>query len=74
MVKALEEGSAEERLDIGCIAAHGYFVWNNHTGAYDVTTGEKAATRLLFKLISALQRRATVPMIDVQMYAEWLSK
>ena len=36
--------------------------------------GGKPATAFLFKLISQLQFSGTVPMIDVQAYAEWLSK
>ena len=32
----------------------------------------KAATAFLFELISRLQEMATVPMIDVRAYAEWL--
>jgi len=74
MLKALKQGGADARLDIGCVAAHGYFVWNSVNDNYDVTTGEKAATRFLFKLISELQGRATVPMIDVEAYARWLCK
>jgi hypothetical protein len=36
--------------------------------------GGKPATAFLFKLIAQLQFSGTVPMIDVQAYAEWLSK
>jgi hypothetical protein len=40
----------------------------------DLKTGRKAATAFLFKLISQLQLSGTVPMIDVQAYAQWLLK
>jgi hypothetical protein len=72
--EALELGEADGHLDLGCIAAHGYFSRNLQTNAYDTFPGGKPATAFLFKLISQLQVSATVPMIDVQAYAEWLLK
>lgn len=71
---ALGGGDAEDRLDVGCIAAHGYFSLNHETGAYETFVGGKPATAFLFKLISLLQFSGTVPMIDVQAYAQWLSR
>jgi hypothetical protein len=71
---ALGVGGAEGRLDIGCIAAHGYFSLNQETNAYETFAGGKPATAFLFKLISQLQFSGTVPMIDVQAYAQWLSR
>jgi len=71
--KALNDGEEAGRLDLGCIAAHGFFSRNPETGAYDTFPGGKPATAFLFKLISLLQAKATVPMIDVQAYARWLS-
>ena len=70
---ALAKGEADTRLDLGCVAAHGYFSLNKATGAYDVIEGRKPATAFLFKLISELQFSGTVPMIDVQAYAQWLA-
>jgi len=61
-------------LDLGCVAAHGYFSWNQQTGAYDITRGGKPATAFLFKLIELLQYSGTVPMLDIQAYAQWLLK
>lgn len=74
LTKALQAGGADGRLDLGCIAAHGYFSRDATTGAYDFQAGGKPATAFLFKLISMLQFSGTVPMIDVQAYAQWLSK
>lgn len=71
---ALAKGDAIGRLDMGCIAACGYFQLNPATGAYDISLAGKPATAFLFKLISQLQFSGTVPMIDVQAYAHWLSK
>ncbi len=62
------------RLDLGCVAAHGYFDFNEETGTYNVISGGKPATAFLFKLISLLQFSGTVPMIDVQAYAQWLAR
>jgi hypothetical protein len=70
---ALNGDGAEGRLDLGCIAAHGYFSLNQETNAYETFAGGKPATAFLFKLISQLQFSGTVPMIDVQAYAQWLS-
>lgn len=71
---ALGVDGAEGRLDIGCIAVHGYFSLNQETNAYETFAGGKPATAFLFKLISQLQFSGTVPMIDVQAYAQWLSR
>jgi hypothetical protein len=71
---ALDGGDKDGRLDLGCIAAHGYFARNPETDAYQTFPGGKPATAFFFKLIAQLQFSGTVPMIDVQAYAEWLSK
>ena len=65
---------ADGRLNLGCVAAHGHFSFNQQTSAYEVFAGGKPATAFLFKLISQLQFSGTVPMIDVQAYAQWLAK
>ena len=71
--KALAGGDPEGRLDIGCIAAHGHFTLNQATDTYTFTTEGKPATAFLFNLISMLQFSGTVPMIDIQAYARWLT-
>lgn len=72
---SLGDGSVEEDgLDIGCVAAHGHFVWDQTQGKYQFTKEGKPATAFLFKLISMLQFSGTVPMIDVNAYAEWLTR
>jgi hypothetical protein len=70
----LAEGDISGRLDLGCVAAHGHFALDQTTGRYCFTTEGKPATAFLFNLISLLQFSGTVPMIDVQAYARWLSK
>ncbi|MCM8597578.1 MAG: hypothetical protein NFW04_02800 [Candidatus Accumulibacter sp.] len=73
--KALAGGDdATGRLDLGCVASHGHFVLESTKGTYEVTAEGKPATAFLFKLISLLQFSGTVPMIDVQAYARWLTK
>lgn len=74
LLDALARGGAEERLELGCIAAHGYFSLDKNAGSYELSSGGKPATAFLLKLISELQFSGTVPMIDVQAYAQWLSK
>ena len=71
LLDALGDGHSDDRLDLGCVAAHGYFSLESD---YELHQGGKPATMFLFNLISRLQFSGTVPMIDVQAYAQWLSK
>lgn len=69
--EALKDRSEPERLDLGCVAAHGIFECAKG-GEVTLTTIAKPATAFLFELIARLQEMATVPMIDVRAYAAWL--
>jgi len=71
MKEALQDGSSI--LDIGCVAAHGYFNYLPDKAGYEFVLGGKPATAFLFKLISQLQFAGTVPMIDVLEYSKWLT-
>lgn len=71
LTTALSEGLPSDRLDLGCVAAHGLFGCDN-ADCYTVTPMGKAATAFLLELIARLQEVATVPMIDVRAYAKWL--
>ncbi len=71
LVKALTGGDANDRLDLGCVAAHGIFSCDEE-GCGTLTPMAKPATAFLFELIARLQEKATVPMIDVRAYARWL--
>lgn len=71
LVKALAAGDADDRLDLGCVAAHGIFSCD-YAGCGTLTPMGKPATAFLFELIARLQEKATVPMIDVRAYARWL--
>ena len=68
--KALLDGDAASRLDIGCVAAHGLF--SRIDDGFEFVTEKKPATAFLLELIARLQELATVPMIDVRAYARWL--
>jgi hypothetical protein len=70
-VKALAVGHPDDRLDLGCVAAHGIFSCDD-AGCGTLTPMGKPATAFLFELIARLQEKATVPMIDVRAYARWL--
>jgi|SRR5580765_1739058 len=72
MTAALKDGDAQSRLDLGCIAAHGIFGCDS-TDCYTITPQTKPATAFLFELIARLQNTATVPMIDIGAYAQWLA-
>jgi hypothetical protein len=62
----------ERRLDLGCVAAHGVFGFDE-TGCYTLRLKGKPATAFLFELIARLQDSGTVPMIDIRAYAKWLA-
>jgi hypothetical protein len=72
LTKALTRGGEDERLDIGCIAAHGTFTWDA-AGVHTVVPQGKPATAFLLELIARLQALGTVPMLEVRAYAKWLS-
>lgn len=72
--KHLGTSEDDARLNLGCIAAHGHFSFDDKSEDYTFFEGGKPATAFLFNLISRLQSRATVPMIDIQAYAQWLEK
>lgn len=74
LLDALGNGQGDDRLDLGCVAAHGYFTFDQQGGRYVIHDGTKPATAFLFKLISQLQFSGTVPMIDIQAYAKWLAE
>jgi hypothetical protein len=72
LVKALTTDDVTKRLDLGCVAAHGTYGCDDEH-CYTVTPEGKPATAFLFELIAGLQSTATVPMIDVRAYANWLA-
>ena len=71
---ALGDGQGDDRLDLGCVAAHGYFRFDEQSKRFETHEGGKPATAFLLTLISQLQFSGTVPMIDVEAYAKWLSR
>lgn len=74
LVEVLQDNTEENRLDFGCIAAHGYFDLDAESNDYILHPVDKPATGFLFQLLSKLQSCATVPMIDIQAYAKWLTR
>lgn len=72
LTEALGKGDPDGRLDLGCVAAHGIFGCDEKN-CYTITPQGKPATAFLFELIARLQATATVPMIDIRAYAEWLA-
>jgi hypothetical protein len=71
--KVLRGADDDHRLDIGCVAAHGWFACDG-SGCHVINNQGKPATAFLLELIARLQSSATVPMIDVRAYAKWLSE
>lgn len=69
---SLMSDQGDGKLDLGCVATDGHFFINDQQ-AYEFVTDTKPATAFLFKLISELQLRGTVPMIDIEAYARWLN-
>lgn len=72
MLATLVSGNTSGRLDLGCVASHGVFHYDETSAAYNVHASPKPATAFLFKLIARLQATATVPMIDINAYGAWL--
>ena len=73
LLEALQKADVHERLDLGCVAAHGTFGCDEF-GCFVLKPQGKPATAFLLELIARLQNSATVPMIDVRAYAEWLDR
>ena len=73
LVRALDQ-CPDQILDLGCVAAHGFFYRDRKLKQYTFDVDRKAATSFLFRLISELQFLGTVPMIDVEAYANWLKE
>jgi hypothetical protein len=73
LMDALCGGDADNRLDLGCVAAHGTF-GRDGVGCHTIVPQGKPATAFLLELIARLQSSATVPMIDVRAYAKWLAE
>jgi hypothetical protein len=73
LIAALSGGTPDEKLDLGCVAAHGMFSCDA-IGCHTAAPQGKAATAFLFELIARLQTCATVPMIDIRAYAKWLAQ
>jgi hypothetical protein len=71
LLRALSD-DPRDRLDIGCVAAHGTFA-RGDDGRWVITDQRQAATAFLLELITKLQAIATVPMIDVRAYARFLA-
>ncbi len=71
LLKALEDNDKLNRLDLGCVAAHGIFVCDRF-GQTVATHHGKAVTRFLLELMARLRDMGTVPVIDVRAYASWL--
>lgn len=71
--RALEGDHGDGRLDIGCIAEHGYFTYDQEGEKYNLFNEGKPATAFLLELIARLQFSGTVPMIDIRAYARWLA-
>mgnify|MGYP003635605183 CR=1 FL=1 len=72
LLKALGDGNEIDSLDLGCVAAHGFFGLNPNAESYELVMGKKPATGFLFELIARLQVLGTVPVIDIRAYSSWL--
>lgn len=71
---ALAADGGDGKLNMGCVAAHGLFRFDEQSNDYVFEDGGKPATAFLFNLISQLQFSGTVPMIDIQAYGRWLAQ
>ncbi|WP_434339122.1 CRISPR-associated endodeoxyribonuclease NucC [Motilimonas cestriensis] len=60
-------------LDIGCAADSCFFFHDKTSHKMVIKQHSKATTAFLFELLAQLQNCATVPMIDIRAYGEWLN-
>lgn len=74
LVQQLKVDIGDGLLNMGCVASHGNFFYDNKMETFELQTEQKAATAFLFRLISELQFSGTVPMINIQAYGDWLLK
>lgn len=68
--KAMKEDNTAGWLNLVCVAQSGVFESDEKIQILDQKS--KAVTFFFFRLLSILQQKATVPMIDVMEYAKWL--
>jgi hypothetical protein len=73
LLGALASGDEVQRLDLGCVAAHGVFGCDAQ-GCHRHVIGGKPATAFLLELIARLQELGTVARLDIRAYAAWLAK
>lgn len=66
--------SESMRLDLGCVAAHGTFGFDEGSEMTVQRASACATTKFLLELIARLQGLGTVPMMDVRAYSRWLDK
>ena len=72
MTENLVDTDSERQLDIGCVAAHGYFRHNPGAGLHDVIESERAGDGVPFRTYRDAPSCGTVPMIDVMAYTKWI--
>jgi hypothetical protein len=70
--EALKDGDADGRLDLGCAAIHGGFATSWEGNEPTISTSEPASSLMFFllRLFAELQRRGSVPAIDLAAYAQ----
>lgn len=70
MQRHLRGDLADGRLDLGCVADAGLFLFDVGNQSHQLQPASRAATRFVFELIARLQELATVPMLDIRAYAK----
>ena len=71
--KAVREAPEERALDMGCSLKHGGFVVKRHEdGSAEILRSEPRGSLMFFlqHLYSRLQTMATVPVMDLELYAQ----
>lgn len=69
---ALSLGKDYSMVNITCVAQSGIFEIDDDNQILKITN--HAVTYFFFRLLSILQQKATVPMMDVMAYAAWIDK
>lgn len=67
---AMAVGEDDSIVNLTCVAQSGVFELDDKAQVLKIT--DRAVTYFFLRLISILQQKATVPMMDVMAYAAWL--
>ncbi len=70
--KVMTDGDDSSQINLVCIANDGFFEQDDGSQISKIT--DKASTHFFFRLLSILQKKGTVPQLDIMAYTQWLDE